>query len=202
MKTNAAATQKVAFTQSSLWTAIPAQHAIMRITISLFVSVWWLMSQVGLLGQIIVVNDSDGDGISDGPRQLLPETAGQQIRIYVTGGTLVEGVNFNVQVADGYPDSAPGFPGVINGPNITAVDIVGPVTIFFGNNTTMQTVRSSEQVWSVSTTTNPGTFVSAQGLLGIVTVTTVGWSSGTWDFNLQSTQEGTTDFTLVPATIT
>ncbi|MCI0541242.1 MAG: hypothetical protein L0Z50_39070 [Verrucomicrobiales bacterium] len=143
------------------------------------------------------MNDSDGDGDSDGPRQLLPETPGQQISIYVTGGAAVQGVNFNVQVADGFPDGG----GIINGPNITGVDITGAGTVFSGNNTGMTINRSDDQVWSVFTTTSSGT-VPASGLLGIVTVSTVGWSSGTWDFALQNTQEGATDFTLVAAAIT
>jgi MYXO-CTERM domain-containing protein len=154
------------------------------------------------IGQVIVVNDWDGDGDSDGPRQLLPDTPGQQIEIYVTGGAPVEGLNFNVQVADGFPDSGPGFPGLIDGPNITAVNITGPGTVFSASNQGMSTIRNDEQVWSVSTTTIAPATVNAAGLLGIVTVSTVGWFSGTWDFALQSTQEGATDFAGIGATIT
>ncbi|MCI0535247.1 MAG: hypothetical protein L0Z50_08465 [Verrucomicrobiales bacterium] len=204
MKPNPMDSQKVAFSprESLGQISCSARQVITRSLFSLFVLVCCLTSGNSLLGQIfIVVNDSNGDGISDGPRQLLPETAGQQINIYVTGGAPVQGLNFNVQVADGFPDSAPGFAGVIDGPNITDVDVTGAGTIFFGNSNPMSTIRNDEQVWSVSTTTAAGT-VNASGLLGIVTVSTVGWSSGTWDFALQNTQEDATDFAPTAATIT
>jgi len=168
-----------------------------QITLIFLLSACWLSSDVGLIAQTIVVNDSNGDGVADGPRQLLPNTAGQQINIYVTGGAPVLGLNFNVQVADGFPDMG----GTVDGPNITGVDIISAPTIFSGNNTGQTASRSDQQVWSVFTTTAAGT-VSASGLLGIVTVSTVGWSSGTWTFALGNTQEGATDFGLDPAIIT
>src|SRR5262249_39642151 len=123
---------------------------------------------------------------------------------YVTGGAPVQGLNFNVQVADGFPNGG----GTIDGPNITGVDLIGTAlepTIFFGNNTGSNASRSDQQVWAVSTTTSAGT-VNASGLLAIVTISTVGWSpnspSDPWTFALQNTQENASDFAGVPATIT
>jgi hypothetical protein len=168
--------------------------------IALLLAASWCLAAPALLGQIIVVNDSDGDGVSDGPRELLPDTAGQKVRLYVTGGAAVQGLNFNVQVADGFPDGG----GTTDGPNITDVDILGTAlepTIFFGNNTGQTTVRNDAQVWSAFTTTSSGT-VNASGLLAIVEITTVGWFTGTWTFALEDTLEGATDFPLIATTIT
>lgn len=137
--------------------------------------------------------------INVGNHTLLPNTPGQTIPISVSGGTLVQGLNFNVQIADGFPTG-----GTVDGPNIADVDVLGTAlnpTIFFGNNTGQQDIRTDPQVWSASTTTAAGT-VSASGLLGIVTVDTTGWFGGTWGLFLGSTQEGPTDFALINATIT
>jgi hypothetical protein len=140
--------------------------------------------------------------INVGDHTLLPNTPGQTIDISVSGGIPVQGLNFNVQVADGFPDGTP--PGTVDGPNITAIDILGTAskpTIFFGNNTGQQPIRSDPQVWSASTTTSLG-LVNAAGLLGILTIDTTGWFGGNWTLALNNTQEGPTDFTLLSATIT
>jgi hypothetical protein len=104
MNPNPRECQKVAFAlrvgavQNS--TALPGPNR--TLLSSLFVTACWIISGFSLVGQVIVVNDSNGDGVSDGPRQLLPNTADQQINLYVTGGPPVQGLNFNVQVADGF----------------------------------------------------------------------------------------------------
>jgi hypothetical protein len=157
---------------------------------------------LGLLGG----PGASGQVINVGNHSLLPNTAGQTIAINVSGGSLVQGLNFNVQVADGFPSTTPPkFPtSSVDGPNITGVNIIGTVlnpTIFFGNNTGQNNLRTNAQLWSVSTTTVTGT-VNANGLLGILTIDTTGWFGGTWTLALRNTQEGPTDFTLVSATIT
>lgn len=146
---------------------------------------------VRAMGQIV---------IDVGDYTLLPNTPGQTISIRVSGGAAVQGLNFNVQVADGYPTG-----GSIDGPNITGLDLLGTAsnpTIFFANNSGARTpVRSDPQVWSESLTTGSGT-VNASGLLAVVTVDTSGWFGGSWSFALGNTQEGATDFAGLPATIT
>ena len=122
--------------------------------------------------------------INVGDHTLLPNTPGQTIDISVSGGIPVEGLNFNVQVADGFPDGVP--PGTVDGPNITGVDVLGTAskpTIFFGNSTVPQQIRFDAQVWSVSTTTSSG-FVSTAGLLAILTIDTTGWFGGVWTLAL------------------
>src|SRR5690349_25173755 len=78
---------------------------------------------VRAMGQIV---------IDVGDYTLLPTTPGQTISIRVSGGSAVQGLNSNVQVADGYPTG-----GSIDGPNITGLDVSGTAshpTIFFANN--------------------------------------------------------------------
>ena len=153
---------------------------------------------VALLG---LLSDSEAFGqvINVGAHSLLPDTPGQTIEIRVSGGAAVQGVDFNVQIADGFPTG-----GTVDGPNITGVDIIGTAlnpTIFFGNANAPQVLRQDPQMWSLFTTTQSGTVV-ANGLLGILTIDTTGWFTGNWTLALGNTQEGPTDFTLVNATIT
>ncbi len=159
-----------------------------------------LLLRHSTLGQIIVVNDSNGDGIGDGPRTLLPNTPGQLVNIYVTGGALVEGLNFNVQIGDGFP-SVDGSS--VDGPNITGVDLLGTSgtpAVFFGANT--PTSFQWDQVWAMNTTTQGSATVPASGLLATLTVSTVGWSSGEWSLALGNTSQGPTDFAGIDAQIT
>jgi hypothetical protein len=143
------------------------------------------------LGQIV---------IDVGDYTLLANTPGQTISIMVSGGAGVQGLNFNIQVADGYPTG-----GTISGPNITGLDLIGTAsnpTIFFANNSGARLpIRSDPQVWSESLTTGTGT-VNTSGLLAVVTVDTTGWFGGNWSFALANTQEGATDFAGLGATIT
>ena len=146
---------------------------------------------VALLG---LLSDSEAFGqvINVGAHTLLPDTPGQTIEIRVSGGAAVQAVDFNVQIADGFPTG-----GTVDGPNITGVDIIGTAlnpTIFFGNANAPTTLRQDPQMWSLFTTTQSGTVV-ANGLLGILTVDTTGWFSGNWTLALGNTQEGATDFT-------
>ena len=69
--------------------------------------------------QTIVVGDHD----------LQPNTANQQITISVTGGTAIQGMNFNVQLGDSTDINDP-----YNGPVVSSADILSG-TIFDGNNT-------------------------------------------------------------------
>ena len=133
-----------------------------------------------------------------GHHLLAPNMAGQAIPVYVSGGDFVQGVTFNVQVEDAYPDF-----GVIDGPNTTDVDLLAG-TIFDGNNTGENLIGVGEQLIIEGTTTASGT-ISAEGLLAIVMIDTTGFSAGDGPFRLLmgGTLNGDTNFqssggTLVP----
>jgi len=142
--------------------------------------------------------------IDVGHHVLLPDTPGQTFQVSVTGGDLVQGLNFNLQVADGGPE----WGGVIDGPAIEALDILTG-TIFDGNNTGTVDLDGgppsgsdiAPQYEGRSTTTDSGS-VPASGLLATVTIDTTGFSSGTWDLFLSNTLNGPTDFAGLPASIT
>jgi hypothetical protein len=128
-----------------------------------------------------------------GTHLLQPGTANQTIYIDVSGTDLVQGVVFNVQVADGYPD-VPGS--TVNGPDITGVDLVAPGTIFgdVGNNGN-NFIAQTPQVWVVGTSTTTGT-VLADGRLAEVVLDTTGFQKGDgpWALMLAGTYNGDTNF--------
>jgi hypothetical protein len=136
--------------------------------------------------------------IDVGGHVLLPDTPGQTIELFVTGGDLVQGLNLYVQVADGYPTGG----GVIDGPNITGVDVVTG-TIFTPSNTGQDTDVALDQIWLVYTTTDEEIepFVSAEGRLATVTLDTTGFPSGTWELRLADTLNLDSDFAGVAADI-
>jgi len=144
-----------------------------------------------------VVRSAFPQGIIDvGNHLLQPNMTNQLIEVFVTGGELVQGVNFNLQIADG----GPAVGGTNIGPSISAVFLLEG-TIFAGNNTGQQDPGSFPQlaIWTVSTATG---FVQATGLLAKVVVDTTGFQQGTWPFALQNTLNGPTDFAGKPARIT
>lgn len=148
---------------------------------------WLALVMPALATPIIVVGNHD----------LHPNLAGQTISIFVSGGDAVQGINFNVQVGDG--GAAAG--GADTGPIIEDVDLLSG--IFLGNNTN-QTDGPSPLLWNSITTTNTGS-VSANGLLAVLTVSTVGLTSG--DFALLSLTPadefgGATNFAGLVAQIT
>ena len=152
-----------------------------------------------------VVADTGGGVISPkqmpvivvGSHTLLANTANQKIQIQVTGGQAVQGTDFEVQVADGGPVVG----GTIVGPKITNVDLTTG-TIFAGNNDGNRGTRGyAPQDFDAQTTVSSGT-VKAQGLLGTITVSTVGFTTGTWQLLMQGTVNGDTDFGPIPARTT
>jgi len=136
--------------------------------------------------------------IQVGSHVLLPDTPGQQIEVWVSGGQLVQGLDFLIQVADGGPEAASaGFvdPPGIDGPHVTDIDLVTG-TIFQDNN--LGQVNSDAhltypQFFAASIIAASGT-VSADGLLGTVTIDTTGFSSGTWELVMTDTLAGKSDF--------
>ncbi len=128
-----------------------------------------------------------------GQHVLLANTADQVISIYVSGGTALQAGLINIQIADGYPH-VPGSQ--TDGPNITAVDLVGPGTIFGEvSNTDNDVNEADEQSWVVGTSTDAGT-IPADGLLATVTIDTTDWfSTGeSWELKLAGTDNGDTRF--------
>ena len=122
--------------------------------------------------------------VNVGTHNLLPNTPGQEIQLNVSGSGAVAGLNFFVQVGDGFPD----FGGTTDGPNIAAVDVIGTVsepTIFFGNNTGQTDPGSGQQIGIRNISTSSGT-ISPNGLLAILIIDTTGFSSGTFGLSLSN----------------
>ncbi len=137
----------------------------------------------------------DGLRIEVGTHVLEPNTPGQTIPIYVSGGWPVQGLNFNVQIADGGPLAG----GTLLAPVITGVDIL-TATVFAASNTGIRTDADDAagddpvpQHAYRGTTTAAG-MVNADGLLATVTIDTTGFERGSWSLTLSNTINGATDF--------
>jgi hypothetical protein len=130
-----------------------------------------------------------------GNYDLLPNTPGQEIEIYVTAAPtdpLIGAANFNVQIADGGPEAG----GAIDGPTITAVSLVRPGTIFGDiiNDGHSGSGSVVPQVYVEQTATGSGQGpIAADGQLAVVTIDTTGFTSGVFDFMLGDTLNGDTD---------
>lgn len=134
--------------------------------------------------------------IDVGHYDLLPDTPDQQILILVTGGDLVQGLDFNVIIADGGPELG----GVVEGPAVTNTDIVTG-TIFQNNNTGVIDLGITLRQFDARSTTTAAGFVAAEGLLATLTIDTTGVFSGVFPLILSSTPNGPTDFAGLPARI-
>ena len=147
------------------------------------------------------VNWSRGQlSITVGNYDLLPNTSGQQIELFVqnlgNAAVNVAGLSLNVQVADSGP--APGL-GSIPGPHITSVDIVtGTVFQLSNNDSGQENAGSSPQFANWTTTTSSGTVSLGAGTtteLALVTLDTTGFSNpASWHFYLGSTINGPTKY--------
>ena len=130
---------------------------------------------------------------------VLPNSAGQIVQVFVSGGDAVSGVDFNAQIADGGIFAG----GVVSGPAIAA-DIVN-ATIFAPNNVGDNNANPGhvfgDMVAFHSTTTASGA-VSANGLLATLIIDTTGFASGTWPLKLAGTVNGNTAFGSVPTNVT
>ena len=124
-----------------------------------------------------------------GDHNLKANTPNQKINVYVFGGEEVMGENVEVQVADG----GTAVNGKINGPKITAVDVVDG-TIFANNNAgQMGTGNIGPQVFDAQTSAIGGS-VRAMGLLATVTVDTTGYTGGSFALMFGNTFNGSTTF--------
>jgi len=155
-----------------------------------------------LFGLLAVAWPAGAATIDVGTHILAPNTPGQKLTIFVSGGDEVQGGEFYFQVADGGPEAG----GSIDGPDITVADIFGdassgPLTIFTLNNTGEAAPGSLvPQFWTSGTTTASGT-VSANGTLGVVTVDTTGFFSGSWELKVKDTLMGDSRFPGVSTTV-
>ena len=157
----------------------------------------WMLSTLQIM-------DTAAATIDVGIHRLLPETKEQVIQFNVVGTAAdqIQGLNFNVQIADGGPEAG----GTIDGPEITRVDIVGGIlglsTIFTDNNVGQSGGPVVSQVAEATTTTKSG-MITADGVLGFIEIDTTGFAvgSGPWDLILSNTLNAPTDFAGVPAII-
>jgi hypothetical protein len=151
--------------------------------------VWLLAGAIGMvpaaaLADTVVSPQVDTTPtINVGQNVLLPNQAGQQITLFVTGGMAVDGETLAVQV-----DNGPA-------PTLTGVDIVHN-TIFSSNNNGQITLQSNPHADEVFThTQSSGSSVSAEGQLVHLTFDTTGTPVGIYTLDLTGTQFGNTTFT-------
>jgi hypothetical protein len=144
-----------------------------------------------------------------GGHLLAPNTAGQEIDIMVNSAPSqnVQGTDLNAQVADG---GAPAGGSAV-GPTISG-NLVGPGTLFNGNNTGDTDAGSVPMGYYHSTTTASGTVTinNTNQLLVRLFIDTTGFGPGSpgdlgpgkWSLNMMNTANGPTDFGPVAAAIT
>lgn len=143
-----------------------------------------------------------GPGGEAGNYELLENTPGQWIEIFVSSGEQVAGCNFSAQIGGGGPQL-----GGTLGPIITSVDFEGSPgnpTIFFGNNKGPNNldVIGVPQIAMYSIITDSGT-VLADGLLARVEIDTTGFfGDRTWSLTLSQPPQAPTNFAPLPVAIT
>ena len=122
-----------------------------------------------------------------GNHVLLPNTPGQVVQIFVTGGDQIQGTNFRAQIgADPEFGITPVF-----GAGLST--IIGAGTIFQPNNVGMNDVTFYPALFEAGTATSTGT-IAANGLLATLVIDTTGFFSGSWALSLNNTLSGPTDW--------
>lgn len=118
--------------------------------------------------------------IDVGSHILLPNTAGQEVKIGVRGDELVAGVNLYAQVGDGGPElSQYGLPPGLDGPAITNVDLL--TDTIFGSAIRQDVQPSVPQVVVASIEfVEPNRSTRADGMLATLTIDTRGFFAGQW----------------------
>lgn len=117
--------------------------------------------------------------IDVGTHYLLPGSV-KTIAIGVSGGDLVEGLNFYVQVGDGGSANS----GYDTKPTITGIDIIGSGTLFSQSNRGSEQASLGGLIWSdwtitqIDSITNTGVKLAATGTLAYVTINTADTTSG------------------------
>jgi hypothetical protein len=108
------------------------------------------------------------------------DLAGQVLPILIQGTEQLAGMSFVAQIADGGP--GPITQGLIDGPDITAVDLLTGA-IFGPNNQGVDDPGSYPQFARRSVITQPNTTITLSGqpsILGTLTLSTVGVAPGTY----------------------
>jgi hypothetical protein len=118
---------------------------------------------------------------------LLPNTPNQAIQINISGGDSISGAQLAVQLTG---------PGTL--PLVTGGSILNG-TIFAGNNSgeANNFFQDSSAFLDTSTAT-PGTFVTGQGLLATILVSTTGITAGTYTLNFLNTNFGNSVISTSP----
>ena len=151
---------------------------------------------------LLLVCRSNASSINVGTHNLNANMPDQIIQIDIAGVDVAQGVNFNIQVADGGSEAG----GSILGPKITGIDIVGGTlggaTIFTGNNVGQTNSLVLPQVWEATTTTGSGT-VTTNGVLGFVEIDTTGFFGGEmFDLIMSNTVNSPTDLAGISVDVT
>lgn len=131
-----------------------------------------------------------GPEINVGIHQLLPNRAGQVVKLYVSGDVQVEAMEFMVQIADGS-----------NGPILEHVDILGE-SIFSSNNLGVYPGSYVQPGLAYLGTMTESGYVLGNGLLATLTIDTTGLYEGQYDLLLMNTIEGSTNFADIIPVIT
>jgi hypothetical protein len=134
-----------------------------------------------ILGLLVVSRASAEIYIDAGTHDLLPETPGQRIQIFVTGGDPVMGVSLRVQVATGFPH-VPGSADV--GPRLTEATLIADSSssIFAGTGAEIDPGSGPQLAFRYLTvSTDP---VPAEGLLAELVLDTTGTSEGAYPLRL------------------
>jgi hypothetical protein len=118
-----------------------------------------------------------------GNHNLLPNTPGQEIGIFITGGDPIQALNFRVLLGDG----GPVLGGDDDGPSISG-SIYGPGMIFEHNHSAFSNQSIPPFFVDLQTLVIGQTSLAAEGLLGSVIVNTTGKYSGSW--TLTMSEEG------------
>jgi hypothetical protein len=134
------------------------------------------------LASLCAASSQAAIAINGGTHFLLPNSR-KTIAVAVSGGEQVIGLNFVVQIGDG---------GSLNGgndqkPSIVSGDIIGPGTIFSGNNVGDQPAPFGGLIWCDSTLIDPrrDSSVTAQGTLAYLTIDTSGMSASATAYPLR-----------------
>ncbi len=149
-----------------------------RIAIGIIVAL--VLSSAAVATPIIVVGD----------RYLLPDQAGQEIGIYVTGADPVQGLEFNVQIGEG-----------VSGPVFETIDIFTG-TIFEANNVGIYPGSYINLRDAYQGTVTVSDTVLADGLLATLTLDTTGIFNGQYTLSLIDTLEGCANFAGLQIDIT
>ncbi len=120
--------------------------------------------------------------LSFGDLTVAPNTPGQTIEVFVSGGNPVDAIQLNILIGDG---------GAITGgtnPNFDLVQDVDIITgtIFNGNNNGVSGARLAQDGFAFDSTSTVAGTVAADGLIATLTIDTTGLNSGSFSISTDS----------------